>query len=66
MLKGDLPPELFDQLDEAIRGGYPTIKMFTTNSRPRWPDYTPALRRAITVMANTRDPERAIELLQPA
>ncbi|MDB5921696.1 MAG: Dihydropyrimidinase [Betaproteobacteria bacterium] len=34
MLKGDLPPELFDQLDEAIRGGYPTIKMFTTNSRP--------------------------------
>jgi dihydropyrimidinase len=34
LIKGDLPPEIFDQLAEAIRAGYPTIKIFTTNSRP--------------------------------
>src|SRR5688572_5842051 len=34
LIKGDLPTELFGQLAEAIRAGYPTIKIFTTNSRP--------------------------------
>ncbi|MBI4192568.1 MAG: amidohydrolase family protein [Betaproteobacteria bacterium] len=36
MLKGGggLPPELFGQIAEAIRAGYPTIKIFTTDSRP--------------------------------
>ena len=34
LIKGDLPPPIFDELAEAIRAGYPTIKIFTTNSRP--------------------------------
>ena len=34
LIKGELPPELFPDLGEAIHAGYPTIKIFTTNSRP--------------------------------
>lgn len=34
MVEGSLAPELFGQLGEAIRGGYPTVKMFTTDVRP--------------------------------
>jgi len=34
LIKGSLPPAIFDELGEAIRAGYPTIKIFTTNSRP--------------------------------
>jgi dihydropyrimidinase len=34
MVEGSLAPELFGQLDEAIRSGYPTVKMFTTDVRP--------------------------------
>ena len=34
MLRGDLPPELLGQLGEAIQGGYPTVKIFTTDITP--------------------------------
>ncbi|HZR03967.1 MAG TPA: amidohydrolase family protein [Burkholderiales bacterium] len=34
MLGGSLPPELFGQIGEAVRGGYPTIKIFTTDITP--------------------------------
>ena len=34
MIEGSLPPELFDQLGEALREGYPTIKIFTTDITP--------------------------------
>jgi dihydropyrimidinase len=34
MVEGDLPPEIFDQLAEAIRAGYPTVKIFTTDITP--------------------------------
>jgi len=34
MVEGQLPPEIFGQLAEAIRGGYPTIKIFTTDITP--------------------------------
>jgi dihydropyrimidinase len=34
MLRGDPPPELMDQLGEAIRAGYPTVKIFTTDITP--------------------------------
>ncbi|MBI3939010.1 MAG: amidohydrolase family protein, partial [Betaproteobacteria bacterium] len=31
MVEGRLPPELFGQIGEAIRAGYPTVKIFTTD-----------------------------------
>ena len=34
MVEGALPPELFGQLAEVLRAGYPTIKMFTTDITP--------------------------------
>jgi dihydropyrimidinase len=34
MVEGDLPPEIFPQLAEAIRSGYPTVKIFTTDITP--------------------------------
>lgn len=34
MVEGQLPPELFGQIAEAIRAGYPTIKIFTTDITP--------------------------------
>jgi dihydropyrimidinase len=34
MLGGSLPPELFDQIAQAVRDGYPTIKIFTTDITP--------------------------------
>ena len=34
MVEGALPPEIFGQLGEALRSGYPTIKMFTTDITP--------------------------------
>lgn len=34
MVEGQLPPELFGQIGEAIRAGYPTIKIFTTDVTP--------------------------------
>jgi dihydropyrimidinase len=34
MVEGQLPPELFDQLAEALRAGYPTVKIFTTDITP--------------------------------
>jgi dihydropyrimidinase len=34
LIKGALPLHIFGELAEAIRAGYPTIKIFTTNSRP--------------------------------
>ena len=34
MIEGRLPPELFDQLAEALRAGYPTVKIFTTDITP--------------------------------
>ena len=34
MVEGRLPPEIFDQLGEALRSGYPTVKMFTTDITP--------------------------------
>ncbi|HZM45788.1 MAG TPA: amidohydrolase family protein [Burkholderiales bacterium] len=34
MIEGDLPPEIFGQLREALRSGYPTIKIFTTDITP--------------------------------
>jgi dihydropyrimidinase len=32
---GKLSPQIYAQLGEAIRSGYPTIKMFTTNTMPQ-------------------------------
>ena len=34
MVEGALPPEIFAQLGEALRSGYPTVKMFTTDITP--------------------------------
>jgi dihydropyrimidinase len=34
MIEGSLPPEIFDQLGEAVRSGYPTVKIFTTDITP--------------------------------
>ena len=34
MVEGALPPELFGQLAEVLRSGYPTVKMFTTDITP--------------------------------
>lgn len=34
MVEGALPPELFEQIGQAIRDGYPTIKIFTTDITP--------------------------------
>jgi len=34
MVEGDLPPEIFDQLAAAVRAGYPTVKIFTTDITP--------------------------------
>lgn len=34
MVEGALPAELFGQLAEVLRAGYPTIKMFTTDITP--------------------------------
>jgi dihydropyrimidinase len=34
MVEGALPPELFGQIGQAIRDGYPTIKIFTTDITP--------------------------------
>jgi dihydropyrimidinase len=34
MVEGALPPEIFDQLGEALRAGYPTVKIFTTDITP--------------------------------
>ena len=31
MIEGRLPPELYGQIGEAIRAGYPTVKIFTTD-----------------------------------
>ena len=34
MVEGNLPPEIFDQIGEAIRAGYASIKIFTTDVTP--------------------------------
>jgi dihydropyrimidinase len=34
MVEGALPPELFGQIAEAVRAGYPTVKIFTTDITP--------------------------------
>ncbi|MGH8620271.1 MAG: hypothetical protein ACREUW_21470, partial [Burkholderiales bacterium] len=34
MIEGELPPELFGQIGEAVRAGYPTVKIFTTDITP--------------------------------
>ena len=34
MIEGSLPPEIFGELAEALRSGYPTIKIFTTDITP--------------------------------
>ena len=34
MVEGALPPEIFGQLAEALRAGYPTVKIFTTDITP--------------------------------
>jgi len=34
MVEGSLPPEIFGQLAEAQRAGYPTVKIFTTDITP--------------------------------
>ena len=34
MVEGALPPEIFAQLGEALRAGYPTVKIFTTDITP--------------------------------
>lgn len=34
MVEGQLPPEIFGQLGEALRAGYPTVKIFTTDITP--------------------------------
>jgi dihydropyrimidinase len=36
MLRGGLPPELPDQIGEAIQAGYPSVKIFTTDIAPKW------------------------------
>jgi len=34
MVEGALPPELFEQIGQAVREGYPTVKIFTTDITP--------------------------------
>ena len=34
MVEGELPPEIFGQLADAVRSGYPTVKIFTTDITP--------------------------------
>ncbi len=34
MVEGALPPEIFGQLGEVLRSGYPTVKLFTTDITP--------------------------------
>ena len=34
MVEGELPPELFEQIGAAVRAGYPTVKIFTTDITP--------------------------------
>ena len=34
MVEGALPPELFEQIGQAVRDGYPTVKIFTTDITP--------------------------------
>ncbi|HUP93724.1 MAG TPA: amidohydrolase family protein [Burkholderiales bacterium] len=34
MIEGSLPPEIFGELGEALRSGYPTVKIFTTDITP--------------------------------
>jgi dihydropyrimidinase len=34
MIEGALPPELFEQIGQAVRDGYPTVKIFTTDITP--------------------------------
>ena len=34
MLRGDLPPGLMAEVAEAVKAGYPTVKLFTTDIRP--------------------------------
>jgi dihydropyrimidinase len=34
LVEGRLKPEIYGQIGEAIRSGYPTVKMFTTDVRP--------------------------------
>src|SRR5688572_1779671 len=34
MVEGQLPPEIFGQLGEVLRAGYPTVKLFTTDITP--------------------------------
>ncbi|MPZ45119.1 MAG: amidohydrolase family protein [Betaproteobacteria bacterium] len=34
MVEGALPPELFEQIGTAVRSGYPTVKIFTTDITP--------------------------------
>ena len=34
MVEGALPPEIFGQLADVLRAGYPTVKMFTTDITP--------------------------------
>jgi len=34
MVEGALPPDIFGQLAEVLRAGYPTVKMFTTDITP--------------------------------
>jgi dihydropyrimidinase len=34
MIEGALPPELFEQIGQAVREGYPTVKIFTTDITP--------------------------------
>jgi dihydropyrimidinase len=34
MVEGALPPEIFGQLGEVLRAGYPTVKIFTTDITP--------------------------------
>jgi dihydropyrimidinase len=34
MIEGKLPPEIYPQIAEVIRAGYPTIKIFTTDITP--------------------------------
>jgi D-hydantoinase len=34
MVEGQLPPEIFAQLSDAVASGYPTVKLFTTDITP--------------------------------
>jgi dihydropyrimidinase len=34
MVEGELPPQIFGELAEALRAGYPTVKIFTTDITP--------------------------------